>query len=76
MVAGLKLSTTVGDGHAPVLKLIESLQTPGAQTARAYYNADGWVAHVITNVWGFAAPGEQASWGATTSGSAWLCEHL
>jgi len=66
----------LGDCHVPLLKLIASLQTPGGRTARAYYDADGWVAHVITNVWGFVAPGERASWGATTSGSAWLCEHL
>jgi len=66
----------LGDCHLPLMKLIESLQQPGAETAEAYYNADGWVAHVITNVWGFTAPGEQASWGATASGSAWLCDHL
>lgn len=66
----------LGDCHTPLFKLIESLQKPGAETAKAYYNAKGWVAHVITNVWGFTAPGEQASWGATASGSAWLCEHL
>ena len=66
----------LGDCHTPLLKLIESLQKPGAATAKAYYGADGWVAHVITNVWGFTAPGEMASWGATASGSAWLCEHL
>jgi alpha-L-fucosidase 2 len=66
----------LGDCHMPLMKLIESLQAPGAETAKAYYNANGWVAHVITNVWGFTAPGEQASWGATASGSAWLCEHL
>jgi alpha-L-fucosidase 2 len=66
----------LGDCHMPLLKLIESLQKPGAATAKAYYDANGWVAHVITNVWGFTAPGEQASWGATASGSAWLCEHL
>ena len=68
--------TGLGDCHLPLMKLIESLQKPGAETAKAYYNADGWVAHVITNVWGFTAPGEQASWGATASGSAWLCDHL
>ncbi|MCE5279178.1 MAG: glycoside hydrolase family 95 protein [Planctomycetaceae bacterium] len=62
--------------HEPMLKLIESLQEPGARTARAYYNARGWVAHVITNPWGFTSPGEHASWGATVSGSSWLCEHL
>jgi alpha-L-fucosidase 2 len=31
---------------------------------------------VITNAWGFTAPGERASWGSTVSGSGWLCEHL
>ncbi len=66
----------LGDCHQPLFKLIESLQTPGAETAKAYYDADGWVAHVITNPWGFTAPGENAKWGATSSGSAWLCQHL
>jgi alpha-L-fucosidase 2 len=66
----------LADCHIPMLKLIESLQQPGSATAKAYYNADGWVAHVITNAWGFTAPGERASWGSTVSGSGWLCEHL
>jgi alpha-L-fucosidase 2 len=66
----------LGDCHTPLFKLIESLQEPGAETAKEYYNADGWVAHVITNVWGFTAPGEQAGWGATATGSPWLCDHL
>jgi alpha-L-fucosidase 2 len=68
--------TGLGDCHTPLFKLIESLQKPGAETAKEYYNADGWVAHVITNVWGFTAPGEQAGWGATATGSPWLCDHL
>jgi alpha-L-fucosidase 2 len=62
--------------HQPLFALIDSLQVPGARTAKLYYNARGWVAHVITNPWGFTAPGEGASWGSTTSGSAWLCQHL
>jgi alpha-L-fucosidase 2 len=62
--------------HRPLFALIESLTGPGARTARAYYGARGWVAHVITNPWGFTSPGESASWGATSSGSAWLCTHL
>ncbi|MHC4230610.1 MAG: glycoside hydrolase family 95 protein, partial [Planctomycetota bacterium] len=66
----------LGDCHVSMLRLIEALQEPGRKTAKAYYNADGWVAHVITNAWGFTAPGERASWGSTVSGSAWLCEHL
>jgi len=66
----------LGDCHMPMLRLIESLQEPGQATAKAYYGAAGWVAHVITNAWGFTAPGERASWGSTVSGSGWLCEHL
>ncbi|MGH7975962.1 MAG: glycoside hydrolase family 95 protein, partial [Limisphaerales bacterium] len=56
--------------------LISSLQKPGAKTAHDYYDARGWVAHVITNPWGFTSPGESASWGSSTSGSGWLCQHL
>jgi len=62
--------------HEPLFALIHSLQEPGARTAKEYYAARGWVAHVITNPWGFTSPGESASWGSTTSGSAWLCQHL
>ncbi|RXK53603.1 glycoside hydrolase family 95 protein [Oleiharenicola lentus] len=62
--------------HRPLFALIGSLVEPGAKTARAYYGADGWVAHVITNPWGFTSPGESAQWGSTSSGSAWLCTHL
>ncbi|MDB6122649.1 MAG: hypothetical protein JWQ71_1642 [Pedosphaera sp.] len=60
----------------PLFALVDSLQEPGTKTAREYYSARGWVAHVITNPWGFTSPGESASWGATTGGSAWLCQHL
>jgi alpha-L-fucosidase 2 len=62
--------------HEPLHKLIASLVEPGRKTARAYYNSRGWVAHVVTNPRGFTSPGENASWGATVSGSAWLCQHL
>ena len=62
--------------HEPLHKLIASLVPPGRKTAKAYYNVRGWVAHVITNPWGFTSPGENASWAPTVSGSAWLCHHL
>ncbi len=66
----------LSDLTQPLFALISSLQEPGAKTAHDYYNARGWVAHVITNPWGFTSPGESASWGAATCGSAWLCQHL
>ena len=62
--------------HEPNLKLVEYLQKPGSKTAKAYYNARGWVAHTFTNPWGFTSPGEDASWGSTTGSGAWLCHHL
>jgi alpha-L-fucosidase 2 len=66
----------LSDLTEPLFALIASLQKPGAKTAHDYYNARGWVAHVITNPWGFTSPGESASWGAFSGGSAWLCQHL
>jgi alpha-L-fucosidase 2 len=66
----------LSDLQQPLNALIASLAEPGQKTAKEYYNARGWVTHVITNPWGFTSPGENASWGATTSGSAWLCQHL
>lgn len=68
--------TNLSELHGPLFALIASLQEPGARTAKSYYNARGWVAHVITNPWGYTSPGEGASWGSTTTGSAWLCQHL
>jgi alpha-L-fucosidase 2 len=62
--------------HESMFAFIDSLVGPGAKTAKAYYGARGWVAHVLANPWGFTSPGEGADWGATTTGSAWLCQHL
>jgi len=68
--------TNLSELHLPLVQLTESLTEPGKETAKAFYNADGWVAHMMTNVWGFTAPGEHPSWGATNTGGAWLCAHL
>lgn len=62
--------------NLPLADLVEGMISSGERTAKAYYNAEGWVAHVITNVWGFTEPGEDASWGATNAGSGWLCNNL
>jgi alpha-L-fucosidase 2 len=31
---------------------------------------------MLTNIWGYTAPGEHPSWGATNTAGAWLCQHL
>ena len=68
--------TNLSDCHKPLVEFTKQLVKPGEKTAKAYYNADGWVAHVVANPWKFTAPGEGADWGSTLSGGAWLCEHL
>lgn len=62
--------------HQPLFALIESFVEPGSRTAKKYYNARGWMAHLLANPWGFTSPGESASWGATSTCSAWMCQHL
>lgn len=62
--------------HLPLIDFTRSLVPSGEQTARSFYGAEGWTAHVVCNPWYFTAPGEHPSWGATNTGGAWLCQHL
>jgi alpha-L-fucosidase 2 len=68
--------SNLGELNLPLADLVGGLVEPGKRTAKAYYQADGWVAHVITNVWGYTEPGESASWGVANAGSGWLCNNL
>lgn len=64
--------------YQPLTTLIERLIPSGKETAHTFYGnkAEGWVLHMMTNVWNYTAPGEHPSWGATNTGGAWLCAHL
>ena len=64
--------------YQPLTALIERLIPSGEETARTFYgtHAQGWVLHMMTNIWNYTAPGEHPSWGATNTGGAWLCAHL
>ncbi|WP_029902872.1 glycoside hydrolase N-terminal domain-containing protein [Prevotella sp. 10(H)] len=62
--------------HKPLIEYVNSLVEPGSRTARVYYDSDGWVTHILGNVWDFTSPGESPSWGATNTSGAWLCQHL
>lgn len=61
--------------HLPLIRLTERLVSSGEKTAYEFYDASGWVAHWGSNPWGFTAPGEHPSWGATNTGGAWLALH-
>lgn len=64
--------------HLPLTELVLNLIPSGEKSARDFYgpDAEGWVLHMMTNVWNYTAPGEHPSWGATNTGGAWLCAHL
>lgn len=64
--------------HMPLVDLVKRLVKSGKESAKAFYGpeAQGWVLHMMTNVWNYTAPGEHPSWGATNTGGAWLCAHL
>ena len=68
--------TNLSELHLPLTDWILSQVPSGERTAKAFYNARGWVTHILGNVWGFTAPGEHPSWGATNTSAAWLCAHL
>ena len=61
--------------HLPLFHFAEGLMPSGLKTAQSFYGARGWTAHVVSNPWGFTAPGEHPSWGATNTGGAWLALH-
>jgi alpha-L-fucosidase 2 len=66
--------TGLSDCELPLIDLIESLMVPGARTAKATYDADGWVVHHLTDAWGFTAPADGV-WGVWPMGAAWLAAH-
>ena len=68
--------TNLSELHLPMIEWTKRQVPNGQRTAKAFYNSNGWVMHILGNVWDFTAPGEHPSWGATNTSAAWLCEHL
>ena len=68
--------TNLAELHEPLFAFLESLREPGRKTARVHYGARGFVAHHITDIWGFTAPGDMPRSGLWPTGAAWLTQHL
>jgi alpha-L-fucosidase 2 len=60
--------------HLPLFDLMDGLVKPGERMAKVNYGAGGWVAHHLTDAWGYtgAADGVQGIW---PLGAAWLAQH-
>jgi alpha-L-fucosidase 2 len=67
-------STNLGECHLPLFDLMDGLVKPGEHLAMTNYGARGWVAHHLTDAWGYvgAADGPQGIW---PMGAAWLAQH-
>lgn len=66
--------TNLAECHTPLFDLMDGLVQPGENLAKTNYGARGWVAHHLTDAWGYvgAADGPQGIW---PMGAAWLAQH-
>jgi alpha-L-fucosidase 2 len=62
--------------QTPLFDFIDSMRVAGRSTAGKMYGAPGWVSHVVTNPWGFTAPGWGLGWGIFPTGGVWLSLQL
>lgn len=69
-------SGNLAECHAPLVRFVQRLAESGKSTARQMYGADGWVAHTVTNAWGYSAPGSGIGWGMNVTGGAWIALQL
>jgi alpha-L-fucosidase 2 len=60
----------------PLFDMIDDLVISGRKTAKAHYDARGWVLHHNTDLWRASAPVNNSNHGIWPAGGAWLCQHL
>lgn len=70
------LPSGIPESMQPLVTYIQSLAAAGQDAARACYGCTGWVAHVFSNVWGFADPGWELTYGLNITGGLWLAIQL
>ncbi|MFD2611168.1 glycoside hydrolase family 95 protein [Paenibacillus gansuensis] len=69
-------AANLAECHLPLMRFVQDLAQSGENSARHFYDSEGWVAHVFTNAWGFASPGWETSWGLNVTGGLWIAAHL
>jgi alpha-L-fucosidase 2 len=67
--------TNLSECHIPLIDYAASLVESGRRTAQVHYGCRGWVAHHLSDIWGFTTPADGV-WGIWPMGAAWLCQHL
>jgi alpha-L-fucosidase 2 len=67
--------TGLSDCHQPLFRFLQGMVKEGEKTAKAYYNAPGWMANHTQNPWFETAPSYLPACIGPTCG-AWLAQHL
>jgi len=67
--------TNLGECHLPLFTYMESLVEPGKNSAKEFFNANGWIVNTMNNPFGYTSPGWGFPWGFFPGGAAWLCQH-
>ena len=65
----------LSDCHAPLFRFLQGMASEGTKTAKAYYNAPGWMANHTQNPWFETAPSFLPACIGPTCG-AWLAQHI
>ena len=68
-------TTNLSDCHLPLLRFIKNVVPEGRKTAKAYFNAPGWLAFHTQNPWYDTAPSYLPACIGPTCG-AWLSQHI
>ncbi|MBQ4243653.1 MAG: glycoside hydrolase N-terminal domain-containing protein [Clostridia bacterium] len=63
--------------NEPLVEMVKDLSVTGAEIAKEWYGAPGFVSHHNVDLWRFAAPVPgSACWSFWPGSSGWLCRHL
>ena len=73
--------TNLSEMHQPLFDFIKNVSVTGANTAKEFYHANGWVVHHNSDIWAMSNPvGDlgkgSPSWANWYMGGNWLCRHL
>jgi len=67
--------TGLAECHMPLMRFLKGMAEEGKKTAKAYYNAPGWMANHTQNPWFDTAPSHLPACVGPTCG-AWLAQHI
>ncbi|OQE36945.1 hypothetical protein PENCOP_c011G05187 [Penicillium coprophilum] len=67
----------LGDLMSPLWDHMKNTWVPrGAESAKLFYGADGWVTHTNLNIFGHTAQENDASWSNYPVSTAWMMKHV